>query len=127
MTTDTLKRDIWLNDPAGGGVVESPGLLTVYHKNIRVVATVDNVVSTFDPGELRVTQAALDQFGVMEVVSMFVDHLKGVDWSEDPEDRKLNRIARKRGGVVYNVNRQRGMMIITYPGDNSTLILSGEY
>jgi len=123
----SLKREIWLVDPAGGGMVESPGLIVVQHKNIRVIATLDNVVPMFEPGELRCTQMALDKLGVMGVVSAFADHLKGVDWSEYPEDRKANRLALKHGGAAYNMDRKRGVMIITYTGDNSTLIDGSEY
>lgn len=124
----TLKREIWLVDPAGAGITANDkGVIIVKHKIIRVIATLDNVVCMFEPGELRCTQMALDKLGVMGCVSAFADHLKGVDWSEYPEDRKANRLARKHGGTVYNIDYKRRIMIITYAGDNSTLIDGSEY
>lgn len=102
-------------------------MIVVYPRNLRIVATLEDIMPVFDVGELRVTEAALARLGVNGVKAAFVDHLKGVDWCEDPEDRALNHAARQNGGVVYNADRRRGIYLITYPGDNSTLILNTEY
>lgn len=119
--------DIYLTDPAGGGMTIRRGVIVVQPLNLRIVATLEDIMPVFDVGELRVTQAALDKLGVNGVKAAFVDHLKGVDWCTDPEDRALNHRARENGGVVYNVDHRRRIMCITYPGDNSTLITSVEY
>lgn len=123
----TSRFDIHLTDPAGGGFVMHDGMIIVRHANIGIVATLTDVMPVYDVGELRVTQMALDKLGVNGVVAAFTDHLKGVDWCTDPEDRAANLAARLAGDVVYNIDRVRGVYLITYPGDNSTLIDSSEY
>lgn len=119
--------EIWLTDPAGGGVVEFEGGIFVAHKNLEQIGVISVNKRPFNPGELRVTQAALDQLGESGVMKAFASHLVGSWWSEDPDDSAENDHAAAWGGVIYNIDRARRIMCITYTGDNTTLITSEEY
>jgi hypothetical protein len=123
-----MKRTIYLVDPAGGGIQQSPGLIVVQHKILSEVGSIDlDPEKITNPGELRTTQAALDQLGERGVCMAFINHLLGNWWSDDPDDNTENDAALATGGTIYNVDLKRRIMCITYPGDNTTLITSEEY
>ena len=123
-----MKRTIYLVDPAGGGIVEQPGLIVVQHKNLREIGYIDlDPEKVTNPGELRVTQKALDLLDEQGVAFAFTNHLSGKWWNRDPEDKAENDAALASGGTIYNVDLKRRIMCITYPGDNTTLITSEEY
>jgi hypothetical protein len=120
---------IYLVDPAGGGVSEpQPGVLVVQHSLLGEVAEVTPIIETVkNPGELRVTQAALSALGVDGVQTAFLEHIGGMWWGGNKDDNQANNDALKSGGVIYNIDRKRGVYLITYQGDNSTLITREEY
>ena len=122
-----MKRTIYLVDPAGGGMTQQPGLIVVKHKILKAVAEVNTRDRIANPGELRVTQAALDLLGKMEVRGAFINHLNANWFTTDDESIAELEEQLHRGWVIYNSDPDRGFMIITYPGDNSTLITSQEY
>lgn len=123
-----MKRTVYLVDPAGGGIQQSPGLIVVQHKNLREIGFVDlEPEKVTNPGELRITQAALNRLGEDGAALAFVNHLLGKWFSSDPDDNEANEAALYHGGTIYNVDLKRKIMIITYPGDNTTLITSEEY
>lgn len=121
-----MKREIVLVDPAGGEIVEIEDLLYITHTVIGTVGVVE-VPCRFVPGELRVTPAALEQLGEEGVIKAFEEHLREQWWNSSREDRKENDRAVRFSGAIYNIDRDRRIMLITYPGDNSTLITSDEY
>jgi len=122
-----MKRTIYLVDPAGGGIEQSPGLIVVKHKILGEVAEVDTPDVIANPGELRVTQAALDLLGRMEVRGAFIMHLNAKWFTTDEEEEAELDEQLHRSWVIHNIDSRRDIMIITYPGDNSTLITSEEY
>jgi len=122
MNASDHQHEIWLFNPTGGEIMESPGVIVVLPTNIRVVGTLE-AAPKFPPGQLRVTQAALDQLGVDGVIAAFADHLAGNWWSEHEE---CNR-AVSGGWINYNIDPVRRVMIVTYPDKNSTLMRSEEY
>lgn len=121
-------KAIWLTDPAGGGMMESPGLIIVQHRNIRIVAQITMPDKPkFDPGELRVTQGALDKLGADGVQRAFEQFIR-CEWSDMPqEDKRANDVVVKyRTGILYDFPTPE-TMTVGYVGDNSTLILRSEY
>lgn len=122
-----MKRTIYLVDPAGGGMVQQPGLIVVLHKLLGEVAEVNTPDRIANPGELRVTQAALDRLGKMEVRGAFINHLNANWFTTDEEENAELDEQLARGWVIYNTDSARRVMVITYPGDNTTLICSEEY
>lgn len=120
-----MKRDIWLYTPFGE-MVESPGQIVVHARDISVIASVD-FHEKFDPGILRVTEAALDELALVGVVRVLTSHLQGI-WGAalEKEAKRDNTRAMKTGGSIYNCP-QPGIMVVTYCGDNTTVILSQEW
>ena len=125
-----MKLDIWLFDPVGGGIIEEPGLIVALPLDLKIVATLDNldVTSLFirHPGICRVTNAALEHLGRLRVVEAFDEHLHGRWWGPPDAHKACTRSAR-RGEVVVNIDPVRDVYLITYHGDNSTLIMREEY
>lgn len=123
-----MKRTIYLVDPAGGGVMESPGLIVVLHKNLREIGFIDvKQEKIAQPGQLRVTEAALEYLGELGVISAFVDHLSGNWWTKDTTERELFDAEAELGMSIYNIDPVRRLMCITYAGEYTTLICSEEY
>lgn len=123
-----MKYTIYLFDPSGGGFTEKGNMIVVHSAIIREVGkfAVDKA-RVLRPGELLVTQPALDRLGESQVFQAFINHLLGNWWSRDPDDNAENEAALENGGTIYNVDMKRRIMCITYPGDNTTLITSEEY
>jgi hypothetical protein len=121
-----MKRDIWLFDPVGGGIVESPGYLRAIPALYRVIGTVEVNKQPFDPGELLVTQAALELVGDKRVCQLFIAHLLAQWEGLDEDGIEENNIALDTGAPLYN-RPEPGLMIVTHQGNDSTLILREEY
>lgn len=123
-----MKREIYLVDPAGGGMEQSPGLIVVKHKILEEVGHIDlEREMVTNPGELRVTKAALKLLGNDGVFFFFLQHLLGNWWTTNAQEIAELDEQLHRGWVIYNIDSKRGAMCITYPGDNTTLITREEY
>jgi len=123
-----MKRTIYLVDPAGGGIEQSPGLIVVKHKILEAVDEIEmESEKVTNPGELRVTPAAYKRLEWHGVKLAFLNHLSANWFSTDEEECAELDEQLHCGWVIYNVGSTQGIMMITYPGDNTTLITSEEY
>lgn len=122
------EREIWLTDPAGGGMIESGDVLVVQHTNLRVIGTAYlPEPALFDPGELRVTQAALDDLGGVGVVQAYAKFLRG-EWGYGERDdiQANNQVIKDGRGAIYDRPTLR-TLIVSYLGSYTTLLLNSEY
>lgn len=116
-----MKRDVWLYDPAGGGFMQVGNIFHVFASKVRIIGSCD-VDCRFNPGALQVTQAALEQLGAAGVIAALERHLR-CEWGAESAE---NDYAAANDEAIYNYDTP-DVLIITYPGHNTTVILSEEY
>lgn len=123
-----MEYTIYLIDPAGGGVTESANVMIVRPSIVREIGKISVAQPVIlQPGVLGATQGALNLLDESGVLEAYKQHLQGIWWGNDREAKAENNAALITGGTIYNVDRARKIMCITYWGDNTMLILSEEY